>query len=324
MQGRSLNGYEMNRLWRNDGDGRFTDVSVASGAADIHDARGFTACDFDRDGDLDLYVRNYRAPTVYLRNEGVEGHWLTVRPHGTTSNRDAIGTKITVVAGGRSQIRWITAGSGYLSQMPNEAYFGLGDAARVDRIVVRWPDGREQVFGGVEADRHVSVVEGSAELTVKPASPQSLLPSLDSGRPDPILAALAAADLRDLSGARFDVASLPGPRHVVFWAPWCNTCRSEFAALNDLHRAHRNTAAGVLAIAVLDDHGPAVEETIAQLKPEFPILTLPRADYDRIFGQDAAVPRAIVVDGTRVAAVLEGRLRPYLVRSFLLEALRGR
>jgi len=324
LQGRSLNGYEINRLWRNDGGGRFADVSIATGAGDIHDARAFAACDFDRDGDLDIFIRNYRAPTVYLRNEGVAGHWLTVRPKGTVSNRDAIGTKITVEAGGRSQMRWITAGSGYLSQMPNEAYFGLGDATKVDRIRIRWPNGQEEEFSGVEADRHVRIVEGTHEVSVERPRVQATLAEIDTGRPDPLLAALASCELRDQEGAPASLAALSGPRLVVFWAPWCNTCRGEFPALNELQRTHGSAGAGVVGIAVLDSEGPTVAQAVSELKPSFPTLTISRADYDRLFGKDAAVPRAIVVDGPCIRVVAEGRIRNYLVRSALLDALRGR
>ena len=179
MAGKSLNGYEIKKLWRNDGGGRFTDVSIASGAGDVHDGRGYAACDFDRDGDLDFFLRNYKTDSVYLRNDGVTGHWLVLRPYGTKSNRDAIGARIEVTAGGTTQTRWLTCGSGYLSQQPNEAYFGLGDAARVDgsRDVAVGPRCRNWRR---RADRHQDR-RGARRIEV-PSAPASR-PRSRAGRP---------------------------------------------------------------------------------------------------------------------------------------------
>jgi len=324
MGGKSLNGYEINKLWRNEDGRRFTDVSVASGAGDVHDARSYAACDFDRDGDLDLFIRNYKTDSVFLRNEGIKGHWLTVRPRGTYSNRDAIGTRIEIIAGGRRQVRWISAGSGYMMQQPNEACFGLGDSTKIDMLTVIWPTGSVQHFGGVDADQHLRVIEGQDSVEVLPTLPQPVLPPVDLGTGDPMMAKLSAADIRDLDGNRVDVTKLGGPVLISFWATWCNVCRGEFPDLNNLAAMHAAAGLKVAGITVLDPQGPELKASLADIKPGFPIYTISRETYDSLFGKDAPVPKAMLLDRGRVAGTFGGKIRPYLVKSYLMEALRSR
>ncbi len=325
MAGKSLNGYEINKLWRNEGIGRrWSDVSLATGAGDVHDARGFAACDFDRDGDLDLFIRNYFADSVYLRNEGVTGHWITIRPRGTVSNRDGIGAKIEVEAGGVKQVRMITAGSGYLSQQPNQAYFGLGERTRVDMIRVTWPNGRVQQFGGAEADRHLVLTEGSDGIVEAPAVPQPKLPVVDGTGEDPLYEAILAAGILGPEGTPVDLAGADRPVLVCFWATWCNVCRSEFVDLDRLSRDHIDAGLDVVGVAVMDPQGPDLTKTCEELQPHFPIWTVSRASYDGLYGAGAAVPRTVLIHRGRVVAQFRGKIRPYLVKSYLLEALRGR
>ena len=92
----SLNGRERNCLFRNDGDGGFTDVGFVNGADRIEDGRGLSVLDYDRDGRLDLLIRNYRQPAQLLRNVGPARHWLALRLVGTRSNRDAVGATLRV------------------------------------------------------------------------------------------------------------------------------------------------------------------------------------------------------------------------------------
>src|SRR5436309_16046693 len=90
----SLNGYERKVLFRNNGDGTFTDVAFVNGADGVEDGRGLSIFDYDRDGQLDLLIRNFRQPAQLLRNSGGPGHWLQLRLIGVRSNRDAVGARI--------------------------------------------------------------------------------------------------------------------------------------------------------------------------------------------------------------------------------------
>lgn len=324
MGDKSLNGYEINKLWRNEDGRHFSDVSLATGAGDMHDARAFAACDFDRDGDLDLFIRNYKTESVFLRNEGVRNRWLKVKPVGTVSNRAAIGTRIEVVAGGKRQVRWITAGSGYLMQQPNEAYFGLGTASKVEKVTVIWPNGKTQEFGPADADTYVKVVEGKDGMEVIPNSTQPVLPPIDKGQGDALYQALVSADVRDLDGKKVDLAALKEPALLAFWATWCNVCRGEFPDIAALSKSQASAGLRVAGICVLDPQGPDLAKTIEQLKPEFPVWTISREDYDRIFGSEAPVPKSLLVTPGRVTGIFNGKLRPYLVKSYVMEAVRAK
>src|SRR5919201_3251991 len=72
----SLNGYERDCLFRNNGDGTFTDVAYVNGADRVEDGRGLAVLGYERDGQLDLLLRNYRQPAQLLRNRGGRGHWI--------------------------------------------------------------------------------------------------------------------------------------------------------------------------------------------------------------------------------------------------------
>ena len=156
-----------NALFRNDGDGTFTDLPPwASGANDPGFGRGAAYGDFDGDGCLDLYVVNIGEfegrPGVanLFRNNCASGNkWLMVRAVGTLSNRDGIGATIAVTATGSTQRRTVTAGSSQMSQHMLAAHFGLGTAAHVDAVTVRWPSGRSQTLTDVAANQVLVVTE---------------------------------------------------------------------------------------------------------------------------------------------------------------------
>ena len=154
---------QANVLLRNDGDGTFTDVSSGSGADDRDIGRGVATLDFNRDGCLDLVIQNFEAELKLLENRCTNGNnWLSVEVIGTPSNRDAIGTRITIVAGGETQIREITAGSSQMGQHALPAHFGLGDAGFVDSLTIRWPSGRVLSLSNVATNRTVTVIEPDA------------------------------------------------------------------------------------------------------------------------------------------------------------------
>ncbi len=158
-------------LFKNLGAKKFDDVTTHVGAAFVKPmvGRGAAYGDFDNDGDLDLLVATNNGPSRLLRNDGATNHRLRIALTGTTSNRNAIGTKVRVLrTGAPAEWSMVKTGSSYLSQSELPLTFGLGSATRVDAIEVTWPNGRKERLPGVAADQSVSIVEGKGIVRAAP------------------------------------------------------------------------------------------------------------------------------------------------------------
>ena len=158
LKGASLSGHERNRVFmqtRRGGVIRYADASIISGLDAIGDGRSFAWFDMNHDGRRDVALTNANVPRVQLlRNQHVTGHRvLALRlvgaktdaqsTPGGASNRDAIGARVEVVAGGLLRVAELRAGEGLAAQNSAELLIGLGDASEVESIRVRWPSGRE-------------------------------------------------------------------------------------------------------------------------------------------------------------------------------------
>jgi len=159
----SLNGNERDCLFRNNGDGTFTDVAYVENADRVEDGRGVAMFDYDQDGRPDIALRNYKQPAQLLHNLGTAGgrHWLELKLIGTRSNRDAVGARVTLRSGGLLQTREVHAGSGYQSGSSLIQHFGLGDATTIDEIHIRWPSGSESTLTDVTPDQLLVVREAA-------------------------------------------------------------------------------------------------------------------------------------------------------------------
>jgi hypothetical protein len=161
----SLNGYEKNVLYRNNGDQTFTDVATPNGADRIEDGRGVAALDADRDGRMDLALRNYLQPSGFLRNRGKIRNWVAFELVGHSSNRDAIGARIRLTAGDRSQSRAVHAGSGFLSSSSRRQHFGLADQEIVQSVEITWPSGHKTTLADLHSNRTYRVEEDATLAT---------------------------------------------------------------------------------------------------------------------------------------------------------------
>jgi enediyne biosynthesis protein E4 len=130
------------------------------GVAALHSSRGCAFGDFDNDGDLDILIMNMNEPPSLLRND-VSGsnHWLKVLLIGATSNRSAIGSRVTASYGGKVQAQEVNAQSSFYSVHDRRLHFGLGSATAAD-LIVRWTNGGTQSVSGVAADQLVVIQEG--------------------------------------------------------------------------------------------------------------------------------------------------------------------
>jgi hypothetical protein len=150
-------------VFRNLGDGRFEELieEAGPGVAATHVGRGCAFGDFDNDGDVDVLVLNMNEPPSLLRNDVTgDGHWLKVLLEGVQSNRSAIGARVTVRYGERTQAQEVLAQSSFYSASDRRLHFGLGSATTAD-LAIRWPSGALEKVARVAADQLVVVREGS-------------------------------------------------------------------------------------------------------------------------------------------------------------------
>jgi hypothetical protein len=152
---------------------RFVEVGRTAGPAFAAEkvGRGLAVGDIDNDGDLDLLVTNNGQDAELLRNDGGNrANALLVQLRGAGRNTQAIGARIRLTAGSRTQIRDVKAGSSYLSQNDLRAHFGLGAAARADRLEVLWPSGRMETVADVPANQIITIEEGRGIVARQPFS----------------------------------------------------------------------------------------------------------------------------------------------------------
>ncbi len=160
-----------NRLYRNNGDGTFSDVSIAAGAAGLGLGKGTDGMmvDADNDGALDLFVTNGEGsattcsvgPYLFLHNNHEENHhWLKIQLVGQIGNRDGIGAKVRLATpDGRVQYRQ-HFGQHFFAQDRLPLHFGLGAQTQADTLEVHWPSGVVDIIGNVAADQVLVVMEG--------------------------------------------------------------------------------------------------------------------------------------------------------------------
>ena len=151
-------------LYRNNGNGTFTDISAEAGSGILNStsARGLAVGDFWNNGQLSAVISNMNAhPSLLVNQIKSKSHWIAFRTVGTKSNRDGIGARITLSAGTRMRVDEVRSGSSYSSSSDMRVHFGLAQTDKIDFVEVRWPSGLQERFTGLKVDSIHDLKEGT-------------------------------------------------------------------------------------------------------------------------------------------------------------------
>jgi len=332
----SWSGYERNVLYFNNRDGTFSEVSGSLGLDFPDDSRSFALADLDHDGRLELILKNRNAPQIRIVRcvaKGI-GHSIVFRLRGKTSNRDAIGTAVTVEAGGKRQIKYLQAGSGFLAQHTKELLFGVGEHHHGIRATVRWARGSTQIFENLPVDHRIEMEEGSANIRVKPFSatpaawmradpasqPESLPDTVETWLIEPLMA--PAYSLADTNGNVHELQSVRGS--FVLLVFWGLAAQESILQLQELQqRGPDLKGSGIDVVAMNLDVGAdsaALRQTLARQEFSFPILLatdevagiynlLFRYLFDR--RRDVPIPTSFLIDPSgMIVKVYQGVVLP--------------
>ena len=150
-------------IFRNLGNGEFEELGeeAGPGIAEHHCSRGCAFGDFDNDGDVDVLIVNLNEPPSLLRNDmtGKPGNWIKVKLQGVKSNRSAIGARVLVHYGNKTQARAVLSQSSFFSCDDPRLHFGLGSVTTVD-IDIFWPSGLRESFKQVSTNQLITLKEG--------------------------------------------------------------------------------------------------------------------------------------------------------------------
>ena len=329
-------GFARNVMFVNNHDGTFTEASGALAMDFLEDSRSFALADIDRDGRLEVILKNRNAPQVRILHNAMTdiGRSVSFRLRGHKSNRDAIGAAITVDAGSTRQTKYLQAGSGFLAQHSKELSFGVGTYQGGIRAAVRWPSGLTQTFEQLPANHCIEIEEGLSTFSARPfaTAPPSWAGAQASAIADPLpqdvatwlIEPLRAPDftLPDLAGNQHHLASLRGSCALL--AFWAASAPQSLELLKNLQRAPGAGQVRILAINV--DEPPAAEQArafAARQHFSFPLLfageqvsgvynLIYRHLFDR--RRDLPIPVSFLLDGTgTIVKVYQGRFEPGLL-----------
>lgn len=290
--GESLSGNERNCLFLNMEGRNFANASAVTGFDFLDDGRAIAKCDWDADGDLDLWIANRSAPQVrYLENTiGSNHHFVAFRLQGTTSNRDAIGARVelTLAKSKNGLLQGVRAGEGFLAQSSKLVHFGLGRETQITDLTVRWPNGTVERFSPPQqVDAFYEIVEGSSKLrpwypaSTKPTEkPLAVAPSHSMATANLLLAPfpLPPLDYFPVEGSSRDMTRpSDGLTLVNLWAEWCQPCLEELGEWQDQRQQLLDHGIRVLAISIdadgknQEDHLSSIAKRIKDMRIGFDV-----------------------------------------------------
>ncbi len=331
-RGGSLSGREQNCCYLNPGSQRtrrFADVSHVSGFDASVDGRGLALSDWDRDGDLDIWMSNRTGPRVqFLRNDAQpKRRFVALRLQGTTCNRDAIGARVEVEVEPSMGLlsRTVVAGDAYLSQSSKWLHFGLDQAQRIADVRVRWPGAREfTTVKGVTLDGEFQIVQGETHArrwqprTINRSITSRDLSKRKSAANKAIIAGripLPQLQLRN-SGQNMEFLSVGRPTMLILWSADCLHCFEELVHWSQ--HTEQIHAAGLQVVAISADRETGsderTQETIAKTQFPYHWAFVSRDELDVIeaylaylqqdYQRPLAVPMSLLVDQFGQVAVV--------------------
>lgn len=147
MKGRSLSGYQENKIWLNDGAGKFNEVAEAVGGSLDLDSRSVAFADLTNDGRLEVLIASQGEPLkIFKSNTKPDKNWVSFQLEGSKSNRSAIGASVEVVWDDQKQKQFVQSASGFSSQSQRRLHFGLGEDKEVDKAIISWPSGSKDTL----------------------------------------------------------------------------------------------------------------------------------------------------------------------------------
>ena len=168
--------FQNDKLFLNNGNSEFSDVSTAYGIENKYTTRGVSYSDYDNDGDLDILAVVENVPingghdwaTILYNNQaGNTNNWFQATLEGVKTNRDAYGSKIYVYANGNTWLNEISGGGSHASHVSSRAHFGLGDIDHIDSVKVIWTGGKnQQTIYDLPVNQHILIKEDTTSIPV--------------------------------------------------------------------------------------------------------------------------------------------------------------
>ena len=163
------------RLYENNVDGEFSEMEDGKLITMVGRYEGLSCFDYDKDGDLDIFISNYfNNDNLLYNNNDNDNHWINIALVGMESNSNAIGTKVYVKATIDGvdvwQMREIIAQSGHVVQGSLKTHFGVGDATIIDSVMIVWPTQKVQIYESLNTDQFAVLSEGPIQSSIETTS----------------------------------------------------------------------------------------------------------------------------------------------------------
>jgi tetratricopeptide (TPR) repeat protein len=310
-EGGSWSGSERNCFYLGAGGGTLVNVSAASGLDFLDDGRAFAVLDLDGDGDPDLILKNRTGPQLrVLRNDLPPlGGRVEFKLTGRRANRDAVGARVTLRAGGQVRTASVKCGSGFLSQNSPALSFALPWAKKIDLAEVRWPGGTREEFRDLPLDRRYRLLEGMEPVgeAFRPASRPRDAASREGDPPAReetgrregwLLAELRPPDLEltGTDGRPVRLEEFRGrPLLLGFFSPRCPLCAGELREREERWPEIASSGLAVVAAEAEEPEGGAGGGS----EPVERALRIERGSLGR-FRLARAGPRALLACGVLV------------------------